>query len=125
MLIEEHEAAFIYDWRTRFGLPLRSVFDGTLTWHEAWALTQELCRDPSSHVGAAVAGMKHPWSYESAILADTFDLLMAANTDEKARGQVKPYPRPLETRPDGERSKRPNASQQDIRRALARRGHVV
>lgn len=125
MLIEEHEAAFIYDWRTRFGLPLRSVFDGTLTWHEAWQLTQELFKDPSSHVAAAVSGMRHPWTYESAILADTFDLLVAANTEEKSRGQIKPYPRPFSKRTEGERSKRPNASQMEIRKALAERGHQV
>lgn len=124
MLIEEHEAAFIYDWRTRFGLPLRSVFDGTMTLYEAWQLTQELCKDPASHVGASVAKMKHPWSWESAILADTFDLLLAANTDQKSRNKTKPYPRPFEVR-EGERSTRPNVSQDVIRKALEERGHRI
>lgn len=125
MLIEEHEAAFIYDWRTRFGLPLRSVFDGTMSLHEAWQLTQELCRDPTSHVGAAVAGFKHPWSHESAILADLYDLTVAANSDPKSRAKIKPYPRPFDIRAEGERSERPNVSQEVVREALARRGHRV
>jgi len=125
MLIEQHEGEFSYDWRTRFGLPLTSVSDGTMSLREAWVLTQELCKDPSSHVGAAVAKMKHPWSYEAAVLADLYDLTLAANTDQKARAKTKPYPRPLAPKVEGERSGRPNVSQEVIRQALARRGHKI
>lgn len=125
MLIGRHEGAFAYDWRARFGLPLTAVFDGTMSLREAWLLTQELCKDPSSHVGAAVARMKHPWSYEAAALADVYDLLMAANTDKKARSKTKPYPRPFSLRAEGERSGRPNVSQEVVKRTLARRGHQV
>lgn len=122
-MIEEHRSAFEYDWRTRFGAPLRSVFSGEMNWREAWDLTVELLRDPSSHVAAALAKMTYPFSREAAISADLYDLLVSVNVDPKRRGQVKPYPRPF-SRAETKRSTS-TASQVDIRKALAARGHGV
>lgn len=49
-----HRAALAFDWRARFGLPLRDL--GGLSWNEAWDLTLGLLRDPTSHTAASVAG---------------------------------------------------------------------
>lgn len=120
--IDEHPSEFEYDWRTRFGLSIRAVFDGTQTWREAVALMIELVHDPTSRLAVAIAGWDHPWSTESAILADVYDLMQYANTERKHRSRVEPYPRPYRT--DGKaRSKRPTVSQATIRAALAARGH--
>jgi len=119
-LIEDHPSACAYDFRSRFGLPVAAIFDGRITWDEAWMLLRELLGDPSSHLGAAHAGWAHPFSREAMILADLWDLNVAVNTDKKKR-KPKPYPRPFK-RP-GNRSKAPVASQDHIRAALAARGH--
>lgn len=119
-LIEDHPSACAYDFRSRFGLPVEAVFDGRMTWNEAWMLVRELLSDPSSRLGAARAGWDHPMSREAMVLADLWDLNVAVNTDKKKR-KPKPYPRPFK-RP-GNRSKAPVASQDRIRAALAARGH--
>jgi len=122
--MDEHRAAFAYDWRTRFGLPLAALRDGRMTLVEANDLTQELLSDPSSHVAAAVGGLKHPFSQESFILADLFDLMQYTNADPKKRSSVKPYPRPFDAKKaSGRRSKKPTATQEQIDAALAARGH--
>jgi hypothetical protein len=86
---------------------------------EAWHLTQELAKDPTSHVAAAVNGWSHPWTYEAAILADFVDNYVLAHT-KKGR-KPKPYPRPW----DEKRNKkyRPKVSQARVLAALAARGH--
>lgn len=122
-LIEEHPAAFRYDWRTRLGLPIEALFDGRMSWADAWAVTTELARDPSSRIGAALAGWSHPMPREALVLADLYDLQLAANTDKKKRGQAKPYPRPWKTKDSGRRSTRPAVDQATVRAALAARGH--
>lgn len=122
--MDEHPTAAEYDWRTRFGEPLRSIFDGTMSYREAWWLVQELLRDPTSHLAAAAADMKYPWSREAATLADLYDLMRMANTDPKARRQVKPYPRPIQGESaDEKRSRKPSATQEQILAALRKRGH--
>lgn len=121
-LIDRHAAAFEYDFRHRFGLPLRSVFTGEMSWREAYGLAAELARDPSSHVAAAVSEWAHPWPREAFVLADVYDLLVAVNADPKRRRMIKPYPRP-QGNPDARRSRRPTVSQDTIRAALAARGH--
>src|SRR5690606_28322185 len=97
-LIDQHTTAFEYDWRTRFGLPLRAVFTGDMTWREAWKLTLALLGDPSSRVAASVAGWSEPWDREALILADLYDRFVEANTAKKDQGKIKPYPRPFDTR---------------------------
>lgn len=62
-LIEGHRPAFEYDWRSRFHLPLSIVGDG-MSWGECLRLTVVLAGDPSSHVGAALAGWPHPVTRE-------------------------------------------------------------
>jgi hypothetical protein len=121
-LIGEHPDAFRYDWRIRFGLPLEAIFDGRMTYAEAWSLTCTLARDPSSQVGAALAGWRYPASREALTLADTYDLVVAANTPAKSRGRIKPYPRPWRDA-DTRRSTQPRADQTTVRAALAARGH--
>jgi hypothetical protein len=59
-LIERHLPALRYDWRTRLGLPLTSIFDGTMSWMEAWGYAEEILKDQSSHLFASVAGWLYP-----------------------------------------------------------------
>ena len=116
-LIEEHRAPLEFDWRAVFGLPLSSV-GRDVSWGESVRLVQELAADPATHTAAALAGWAHPWSREAALLADLFDVTLAAN----AKGNPKPYPRPW-VGPTDERSKIGDASQfsqAEIREELAR-----
>jgi hypothetical protein len=119
-VIAEHEAAFAYDWRTRFGLPLAAVFDGRMTWGETWALTQVLLADPSSQVSAAVAGWRWPMSRESLALADLWDLTFRMG---KKAGSLA-YPRPW-AGPKTRIGDTGHLSQDRIRAELAARGHGV
>jgi len=92
-----------------------------MPYSEAWLLTQSLLGDPTSHVAAAVAGWEHPWSWEAMALADLYDATVAAATDKRHRSRIKKYPRPW---PDGDtRRYRPTVSQEQVRAALAARGH--
>jgi hypothetical protein len=121
-LIEEHPGPLAYDWRTRFALSLSAPFDGAVSWHEAWLLTQQLLADPTSHLAAALAGWDYPASRETLALADLFDLTVAANTDKRKRGRAGRYARPFPLR-DAARSAKPGVDQARVRAALAARGH--
>lgn len=88
-LIDAHRGAFEYDWRTRFGKPL-AIVGRSMTWGEAYRLTQQITMDPSSHVAAAVAGWDHAIPREVLVLMDLFDLQHAS----KSKRKPKPYPRP-------------------------------
>lgn len=57
------------------------------------------------------------------ILADLYDLTLAANTDRRKRGQIKPHPRPYRLPGDTRRSRPPEIDQSAVRAALAARGH--
>lgn len=94
-----------------------------MTWAEAYDLTIELGKDPTSHVGAALAGWEHTYSHEALILADLYDLTVSANTDKARRAKIRPYPRPFETNRDRERSRRPAVSQAVVKATLAAMGH--
>lgn len=72
---------------------------GSMTYGEAWRLTEQLLLEPSSHVAAAIAEWPRPISYEAITLADLFDLLMAVNKDPKKTAA--PYPRPWDEKPKG------------------------
>lgn len=65
-----------------------------MSWREAWNLVGILVRDPSSQVGAAMAGWEAPKSAEWLILADLYDLQHMS----KAKRAPKPYPRPTDVR---------------------------
>lgn len=67
-----------------------------MAWHETWNLTQELVRDPTSHVAASIAEWVHPISHESMVLRDLYDLLAHVNS---GRRKPKPYPRPWDPKP--------------------------
>lgn len=121
-MIDAHRGAFEYDWRTRFGKPLR-VVGRSMSWGEALRLTKILLSDPSSLVTAHAAGWEHPVTREDMVLRDLFDLThQAALAGSKKR--AKPYPRPWKTA----RSRtKPAASvtQADILAALRHAGHTA
>lgn len=109
-LIEDHKAAFVYDFRDRFGLGLRDL-GTTVPWVEVVYLVAVLLRDPSSWLQTSVAGWHHPISYEWAVLAGTYDLHAQVNSKRKP----KPYPRPWPSGVGGSsRRGKPRADARDI-----------
>lgn len=123
-LLEDHPAEITYDWRERFGLGAAAIFDGRVSWEEAWMLTRQLLADPTSRLAAAHAGWDHPMSREAMLLADLWDLTVAANTDKK-KGRPKPYPRPFKRKGQSRRSARPTVGQDQIDAALRARGYQL
>jgi hypothetical protein len=86
----KHLAAFEYDWRTRFAVPLASVGRRAMSWGEAYRLTTVLASDPGSQVYAALAGWPHPVTREWIVAADHRDSTEYGRAGRRAR----PYPRP-------------------------------
>lgn len=121
-LVDQHRGAFEYDWAARFHEPLD--LDGDLpalarTWH----LADQLARDPSSHVYAAINGWAYPASREALALADLFDALVAVNT--RKGHKPKPYPRPWDRRNRVRLGNTGQHSQHTVRAALRARGHDI
>lgn len=90
----------------------------SMSWGEAWRLTQVLIRDTSSHVCAAVQGWDGPRSREWLLIADLFDLTHAVNS----RRTPTPYPRP------GDAPKRfghTNLRNSEVFAVLRSHGHTI
>lgn len=85
-------------------------------WDEVYRLTERLLTDPSSHVCAAVVGLRHPWSREAFVLADVFDVLNA----QHAKRRPKPYARPSDQQPTRHGGGKRVLTQEQIDAALAR-----
>jgi hypothetical protein len=60
-----------------------------MSFGEAYRVAMWLARDPSSAVGASMAGWDYPFSHEALILADLFDLHHTLNSKQR------PKPHPL------------------------------
>lgn len=58
---------------------------------ELWNLLHALLSNPESRFHAAIAGWKHPLSFEGMGALDLYDLLYQSF---RRRGRFKPYPRP-------------------------------
>lgn len=93
-LIDEHRAAFDYDWRTRFGMPVEVVGGRRMSWGEACRLLERLMLDPSAHITAAVAGWDYPLSRESIALAGIYNATAKAHFKDPS---LWPVPWPQET----------------------------
>lgn len=81
-------------------MPLRLVGTPAMTITEAGRLTAQLLDDPSSATGAAARGLTCPVSVEARVLADLWDLVMAAAAGKKATVYKRPWlpeskPRPV------------------------------
>jgi len=88
-LIDDHTAAFIYDFRSRFSLGLADLGE-SIPWVEVVYLVAVLLRDPTSWLQVSVNGWHHPVSYEWAAMVAQYDLHAQVNSKRKP----KPYPRP-------------------------------
>jgi hypothetical protein len=88
-LLDEHQGAFEYDWRTRFHLSA-SVIPVDMGWAEAWRMAEILLADPSSMLGASFAGWQYPLTRGELTLRDLYDLQHRS----KSRKKPKLYPRP-------------------------------
>ena len=114
-IIEDHKPAFIYDFRSRFGLGLGDL--GTaLPWSEVVYLVAVLVRDPSSWLQTSLSKWHHPIDYNWAVNVATYDLLAQVNT-RKGR-KAKPYPRPWPAGENGQSRK--GKARADARAILSR-----
>lgn len=105
-------------------MQLDDVGGRRMSWGEAIRLTQTLVADPSSHVGASLAGWEYPASREVLLLMDVFDLThQAAWAQSGGKGtKPKPYPRPWPAR---QRTRtKPTVSQAEVIEALRFAGHA-
>lgn len=84
-VVKDHEAELIYDLRKLGINPAEVDLD------ELILLVDVLLRDPTSWIHAAVAGWKHPISYEWTVLVALYDLFAQVHSGKK---RPKPYPRP-------------------------------
>lgn len=105
-------------------MPISAV-GRSISWGEAYRLTQQLATDPASRVGAAINGWEFPVSREVLVLMDLFDLThqIAWRQGGSKGARPKPYPRPMrgkrKTRP------RPTISQSAVMEALRAAGHTA
>ncbi len=111
-ILDDHRAAFVYDFRHRFGLGLNDL-GTTVPWDEVVYLVSVLIRDPSSWLQTSINNWHHPVSYEWAALAAQYDLHAQVNSKRKP----KPYPRPWKDAGAGTRKGTPRA---DARELLAK-----
>lgn len=66
-----------------------------MSWAEAHRLTEILLNDPSSQIGAKMAGWQYPLTRGELTLRDLYDL----QHQSKAKRKPKPYPRPWDVAP--------------------------
>lgn len=111
-ILADYKAAFVYDFRHRFGLGIQDL-GATIPWNEVIALMAVLLTDPTSWLQTARNGWSHPISYEWTVSAATYDLLAQVNSKRKP----KPWPRPW---PSGGEKKIGKRTRKDARAILAR-----
>ncbi len=114
--MDDHTAAFTYDFRQRFGVST-SELGKSVSWAECVYLVTVLIRDPSSWLSTAVNNWHHPITYEWAALAAIYDLLAQVYSKRKP----KPYPRPWDGSNGAGRKGTPRRDAREIL-AKARRG---
>lgn len=92
-----------------------------MTWGETWRLFHLLMHDPSSQVGAALAGWSEPVNRMDLTLRDLYDLQHASKTKRKP----KPYPRPWPDRTKTRLEPSADLTQDEIVAALRAAGHTA
>lgn len=99
-----------------------------MTWGEALRLTQRLAADPSSAVGASVAGWEYPATHEAIALWAAYDHQRGVAWSRgggKGR-KPEPYPRPWPSRAGRHRAKPDESLTQDqIIAVLRAAGHTA
>jgi hypothetical protein len=97
-----------------------------MTWGEAHRMVEVLAVDPSSHIGAALAGWLYPADRLTLAVLDLFDLQnQVALSQGGSKRKAKRYPRPW---PDKSKSTtKPSAdlTQDEIVAALRMAGHTA
>lgn len=89
-LLDEHRGAFEYDWRNRFHLGISAIPDD-MSWGEASRLTTILIGDPSSRLGATLAGWQYPTTREDLTLRSLFDLQGRSKYGRKHATHPRPW----------------------------------
>lgn len=99
-MIRRHGRALEADLRSEYGVRLRDLYTGQLTWRELLSYVDGL--PPGSRVRTALNGGRPEPTAEAVLLADIFDMLqnvdwhiVASNVDKKTNlpKTPKPYPR--------------------------------
>lgn len=85
-LLDEHRSEAAADFRAIYGVSLWGV-----PIVEAFHLTRQLMRDPSSRLQAAAAGWGHPVSREWIVLSDLFDLQHVSKSKRKPKDYARPW----------------------------------
>lgn len=118
-MIEAHRGAFEYDWRARFPGLKRGVkaIGRSMSWGEAYRVTQQLATDPSSAVGASLAGWDYPASREALVLMDYYDAFAKLHF-KRPQPYQRPWPDRTKQRP------KPTVSQKQVIAALRMAGHT-
>lgn len=93
-LIDEHQGAFEYDWRSRFHLGVDSI-PNVIAWDEADRLVERLLVDPTSHLAASLMGWAYPVSRADLTMRELFDLQHRS----KSKRKPQPFPRPWDLPP--------------------------
>lgn len=99
-----------------------------MRWGEALRLARMLAVDPTSQLGAALAGWDHPVSREALVLMDIFDLehIVAWAQGGGKGAKPRPYPRPWSMDSGSKRvAPDPSLSHEQIVAALRRAGHTA
>ena len=78
--MREHPDELNYDWRTRFGMGVRDI-DRRVDVYEAANLTDQLLRDPTSRVTAAVEQYSR-LPTDAEMIGALYSLLRVATNDE-------------------------------------------
>ena len=91
-VIREHRRELTADLRDFYSVSLYWVGSPALPVQELCDLIDDLMREPSSRLQAAVAGWDHRVTREWIALVDLYDLQHAS----KSKRKPKPYPRPFD-----------------------------
>lgn len=90
-----------------------------MSWGEALRATDVLVQDSASHVGAALAGLKWPVTFEAQVLMGIYNTLIKSPWFKSA----KPWPSPFPERTKRRTAPAPDITQAEIIAALRRAGH--
>lgn len=106
----EHFTPLAADLRSEFSVSLWDL-GSSLTLPELWHLVSALTDDPSSRLYVSIAENKHRVSREWIVLADIYDVLVAANSKRRAKPYPRPWPDATQKRLGGKKTTRRTAGE--------------
>lgn len=95
-----------------------------MSWGEALRITERLAVDPSSQIGAALAGWTHPVSHEALVLMNLFDLTHQIAWAQAGGKGKRPTRHPRPWADETKKRAKPTVSQERVLAALRAAGHA-